>query len=350
MLAHSDTLEIMRWEATAIKFILLSGGSGSRLWPLSTESLPKPYLKIMRNTDGTLSSMLQRTWETLADKYGAEHLFVAAGTSQEALLREQLGPDVQLILEPSRRDTFPAIAFACASLAEYGTEADETVVVLPVDTYADPDFYDKLAELDHIIRERLVRLALIGIRPAFPSDKFGYILTSDKLDSSALTVDKFLEKPDLTVAADLIRQGALWNGGIFAFRLQYMLDKLAGLNLPIDRPGLEAAFDKIPRISFDYMVIETETSVACVRYDGRWSDLGTWSEIVRLLDPYIGANVVMDEYSTGTHVINQLPIPIVVSGVPNVVIAAGPDGILISDQKSSHLIKPLIDQVNAIGR
>jgi mannose-1-phosphate guanylyltransferase len=328
-----------------MKIILLSGGVGKRLWPLSSEIMPKQFMKISRNAEGEWVSMVQVTWGTLSAKFGNQNLYVAAGESQQSILREQLGPDAQLILEPSRRDTFPAIAVACSYLANSGTCPDETIIVLPVDAYVDSSFYDKLTDLDSIIQKDYAKLGLIGLHPTFPSEKFGYIHPVPANNPDYYEVSKFHEKPDKATASELIEQGALWNGGVFAFKLHYLIDIIATLNRPSKYHDLIDSYDTLPRISFDYMVVEPEKEIACVKYEGKWTDLGTWSEMFPIIGPD-EVNVIKDDNCEGTQVINHLNIPIVIAGIRNAVIAASPEGILISEKSVSHLIKPLVDKLD----
>lgn len=332
-----------------MKILLLAGGNGKRLWPLSNDIMPKQYLKVIKCDNGRSQSMVQKTWQTLANKFGETNLYVVGGQSHADVLAEQLGPRAQLVLEPSRRDTFPAIALSSTYLADTGTPLDETVVVLPVDAFVDGDYYDLLNGLDDAIQGDRAKLGLIGIEPGYASEKYGYMLSEANPESPYRQVTRFIEKPELPFAMELVEQGALWNGGIFAFRLRYMLDILSGLNRPRYYAGLLSVYDTMPRISFDYMVTETEKNIVCLPYAGNWTDLGTWSDIVRVLGEADGRNFIKDDQSASTFVINQLDIPIVVAGIPNAVIAASPEGILISDMSVSHLIKPLVEQLDAIA-
>lgn len=328
-----------------MRIVLLSGGAGKRLWPLSNEWLPKQFMKIFPGESGVTVSMVQKTWRTLVDKVGGDRLYIAAPTHHETVLREQLGEDVQLILEPAARDTFPAIALACSYLSAQRFPADEAVIVLPVDAYVDPTFYELLDELAQVVVGEAASLALIGVKPAYASDKYGYIVPRPDDGQAGISVERFVEKPDPISAAALVESGALWNGGVFAFRLDYMNAFLRRGGYPYDYEELRTAYDQLPRISFDYMVVEPEKRIACVPYEGTWTDLGTWSEMIRILAPDGGSDVAMDARSQDTYVINQLGIPIIVAGIANAVVVASPEGILISDQSVSHTIKPLIDQI-----
>lgn len=331
-----------------MKIILLSGGAGKRLWPLSSDVLPKPFMKVMNNKMEPPVSMLQKTWRTLAEKYGTEPLYVAGNAVHESILREQLGAEAQLILEPAKRDTFAAISLAASYLADRrGAKPEETILVLPVDAYADPSFYDGLIEMDRIIQQDLASIALVGIVPKYPAEKFGYIVPMPAGHSSACHyVQGFFEKPDRRTAQEMIERGALWNGGVFAFRLSYLQEVVTRHHFPWAYPDLLAQYDTIPRISFDYMVVEPEKRIAYVPFEGVWTDLGTWSEMVRVLgDRDGGTNIIKDSHCQDTHVINHLGIPIIVSGISGAIIVAGPEGILICNQNRAHQIKPLVDRI-----
>ena len=335
-----------------MKIILLSGGAGKRLWPLSNELIPKPFMKVMNNKQDAPISMLQKTWRVLVDKFGDENVFVAGNHRHESILREQLGERARLILEPAQRDTFAAIALAASYLSEQADiRCDETMIVLPVDAYTDPTFYDCLNEMDHLIQREYAPLALIGIKPKYPADKFGYILPQPRSDRAPCHyVQSFCEKPDLQTARELIEQGALWNGGVFAFRLQYLQEHLVRMQFPWDFRSLYARYDTIPRISFDYMIVEPEKNILFVTYDGVWTDLGTWSEMIRVLSPESSGLVIKDDQCEGTFVVNQLNIPIIVSDVRDTIISAGPNGILVSSIRASHDVKPLIDKLPTMNK
>jgi len=331
-----------------LKLILLSGGAGKRLWPLSSDMLPKQFIPFLDPQWNEPASMMQKAWAILSDRFGTDNLYIAGNLNHEPILRQQLGSQARLILEPAQRDTFPAIALAASYLHDRaGVDLDETVIVLPVDAYADPTFYDLLPELDYLIRNDLTQLALIGIKPSFASDKFGYIVpvTAPASPGEYCLARGFVEKPDPAEAAELIAQGALWNGGVFAFRLRYLKDAVHRLRFPWSYDELYDRYEALPRISFDYMVAEPEKNIVCIAFDGAWSDLGTWSDMLRLLGKEASGRAILGDDSRNTHIINQLDIPIIVSGISDAVIAAGPDGILISHKSVSHLIKPLVDRL-----
>lgn len=330
-----------------MKLILLSGGAGKRLWPLSSELLPKQFMKILRNDNGDTISMVQKTWGLLADKFGAQSIYLTAPGSHETVLREQLGTEARLIREPSARDTFPAIAGSCSYLAAHAcADPDEVIVAMPVDAFVQADFYDTMLQLEASVRENRAQIALVGIRPKYASEKYGYIIPVHPASyAEPSPVNHFIEKPDAETASKLIKSGALWNSGIFAFKLSYMERFMESSAYPWAYDELIKHYDTLPRISFDYMVVEPEKSIYCHVYEGEWTDLGTWAELVKMLRPDQSDHVVTDDNCHNTFIINQLGIPIIIAGISNAVVAASPDGILITDQSVSHTIKPLIEKL-----
>ena len=198
--------------------ILLSGGSGKRLWPLSNDVRSKQFLKIFRKADGTKESMAQRMYRMIREVDPEVTVTIATSENQIPQIRAQLGDSVGISVEPTRRDTFPAIALAAAYLASQGVGRDEPVVVCPVDPYVETGYYQCLKELsDEAGRPGAANLTLMGIEPTYPSEKYGYIIPTSK--EHLAPVSEFKEKPDEATAKKYIASGALWNGGVFAFKL-----------------------------------------------------------------------------------------------------------------------------------
>ena len=335
-----------------MKLVLLSGGSGKRLWPLSNDARSKQFLKVLRAPDGTYESMVQRVWRQLTAAGLARHACIATGGGQVDMIRSQLGAEVPVIAEPERRDTFPAVALAAAYLYSIeGVALDETVVVLPVDPYVDEEFFARLAELDGHLRDSGAELALIGARPVLPSEKYGYIVPEPAAGEGASAkpyarVRRFTEKPKREVAEQLLAEGALWNCGVFGFRLDYLVNRLIAGGLPVHYEEMVRQYGRMPKISFDYEVVEKAEHIVCVPYDGKWKDLGTWNTLTEELDtPQIGKGVVSGD-SRDCHLINELDIPVTVLGIHNAVIAASPDGILIADKEASPRIKELLSGID----
>ncbi|HBW35512.1 sugar phosphate nucleotidyltransferase [Desulfosporosinus sp. BICA1-9] len=327
-----------------MKLVLLSGGSGKRLWPLSNDARSKQFLKVLQNEQGEPISMVQRVWEQLESVGLAHASLVATSKAQVDMIQGQLGQAVKMIVEPERRDTFPAIALAASYL--YSVEKiglDETVVVLPVDPHVEVGFFSKIKELQKVLEESEANLALIGVSPTFPSEKYGYIVPELNQDNMLYSrVSHFREKPKGTDAKELIRQQALWNCGVFAFKLDFIISQLDQKGFPIDYEELLMQYTTLPKISFDYEVVEKAKHIVVLRYDGDWKDLGTWNTLTEEMPNVLVGNAILSEDSLNTHVINELDIPVVVLGISNAVVAVSPDGILVTDKDSSPSIKDFV--------
>lgn len=325
-----------------MKLILLSGGSGKRLWPLSNDTRSKQFLRILEGPMNLKVSMVQRVWSQLKAVGLAEQASIATSKLQSEMIHSQLGSDVTIISEPERRDTFPAIALAASYLHSVELVSDEeVVVVLPVDPYVEDNFFHKVKDLEQVIECTNADLALIGVKPTYPSSKYGYIVPKKKKDS-IYEVSHFLEKPSEEKAQDLIEENALWNCGVFAFKLGYLLKLVKEMNLPLDYSLLKTQYSNLPKISFDYEVVEKANNIVALPYDGYWKDLGTWNTLTEeMATSEVGKGVISKD-SLNTHLINELDIPITIIGVKNLVVAASPDGILVSDKASSPKIKDLI--------
>ncbi|PFR30836.1 mannose-1-phosphate guanylyltransferase [Bacillus cereus] len=327
-----------------MKLVLLSGGSGKRLWPLSNDTRSKQFLKVLENEDGTRQSMVQRVWGQLKSVNLSDSAVIATSKTQTEMIYNQLGTEVPLIVEPERRDTFPAIALAGSFLfSEQHTDLDETIIVLPVDPYVEAGFFERVKDLDAALQNSDAELALMGVEPTYPSSKYGYIVpTEENTSQEYFNVARFTEKPSEEKAVTLIEQKALWNCGVFAFKLRYLINILEEKNLPILYHDLSKRYDQLPKISFDYEVVEKANHIVALPYSGYWKDLGTWNTLTEeMATAQIGKGVISED-SKNTHVVNELEVPVTVVGLSDIVVAASPDGILVSDKASSPKIKDLI--------
>ena len=327
-----------------MNIVLLSGGSGKRLWPLSNDIRSKQFIKIFKNADGLHNSMLQRVYEQIKSVDSEAKITIATSKSQVSSICNQLADNVSISVEPCRRDTFPAIALAACYLHDVlHVPANEAVVVSPIDPYVDDSYFAAFEKLATLAQQPENNLVLMGIEPTYPSEKYGYIIPEGK--EAISTVSMFKEKPDAKTAEEYIKQGALWNGGVFAFKLQYLLAKAHELIDFDDYYDLYNKYDALTKISFDYAVVEKEPKITVMRYVGQWKDLGTWNTLTEAMDEQIIGKGVLNEKCDNVHVINELDIPILCMGLQNVVVAAGPDGILVSDKGQSSYIKPFVDNI-----
>lgn len=326
-----------------MKLVLLSGGSGKRLWPLSNDTRSKQFLKVLENEEGSYQSMVQRVWSQIHAVGLGDSTVIATSKTQTEMIHTQLGTTVPLIVEPERRDTFPAIALAGSFLfSEKQADLDETVIVLPVDPYVEDAFFERVKELDTVLSKSDANIALMGVKPTYPSSKYGYIVpTNDGEVAGYFPVSRFTEKPTEEYAQVLMNENALWNCGVFAFKLGYLIDILREKELPTSYRELSNCYGLLPKISFDYEVVEKAEKIVAIPYEGTWKDLGTWNTLTEEMATHqIGKGLVSD--SVNTHLVNELEIPVTVVGLSNVVVAASPDGILVSDKALSPKIKDLI--------
>ena len=325
--------------------VLLSGGSGKRLWPLSNDVRSKQFIKIFKGPEGTgYESMVQRVYRQIKRVDPDATVTIATSKSQVSAIHNQLGDGVGISVEPCRRDTFPAIALATAYLHDVqGVGREEPVVVCPVDPYVEDSYYAAIHRLSDEAERGTARLVLMGIAPDSPSDRYGYILP--KTQEEVSKVESFKEKPDTATAAKYIAQGGLWNGGVFAYKLGYVLDRAHELIDFIDYADLFAKYDTLKKISFDYAVVEHETDIAVLRYRGTWRDLGTWHSLTEAMEENTVGRVKLAEDCANVHAINELGIPILAVGLKDVVISASPDGILVSDKDRSSGIKSYVEDL-----
>ena len=328
-----------------MQIILLSGGTGKRLWPLSNSARSKQFLQLLQTPDGKQKeSMVQRVVRQIAESGLATSVTVVSGAIQRDSIEIQLGDRADMVLEPERRNTFPAIALAASHLAmRKGCSRDEIIVVVPSDAYADAEYFDTIARMVSLAERDVADLILMGIPPMGPSTDFGYVVPSSAIEEGYCMVQRFTEKPDAKSAEKLLELGAYWNAGVFAFRLGYLMDIVSRYVQAGSFEELHNRYDELPKISFDYEVAEVCESIAVVPYTGRWKDLGEWNALVEELPTTTMGNVALGDDTQDTAVINELSLPIVCDGVKNIVVAAGHDGILVCGRESSKYIKQYID-------
>lgn len=328
-----------------IHLILLSGGSGTRLWPLSNNARSKQFLKVLRDEQGNHVSMVQRVFGQISKVPAELDVTIATTENQRNSIERQVERGYSLVLEPERRDTAPAIMLACESLAlEQNAGENDTVIVMPIDTYAEQAYYDRISQIDAAVQSDTSNLTLLGVEPTFPSTKYGYIVPAAGEKGDIRRVARFTEKPDEETAKSLIELGALWNCGVFAFKLGYLLDIARGyLSAPTFEEYVEH-YSELPKNSFDYEVVEKSKSITVVPYTGEWKDLGTWNTLTDEMAEFSSGRAVLSGCEN-VHVINETGLPMVVAGLKDSVVVATPDGILASSKKASAGIKPLVAEV-----
>lgn len=334
-----------------MQLVLLSGGSGKRLWPLSNNARSKQFLPLLEKEDGSMESMVQRVVRQAREANLTTDITLATNVSQLDIITNQLGDQVSVVTEPERRDTFPAIALVTSylSLAKKCPD-DEVVVIMPCDPYTEIGYFETISRMVECVQNDVAELVLMGITPTYPSAKYGYVVPQPTANGreptvNCLPVARFTEKPTVAVAEELLKQGALWNGGVFAFRLGYMMNIVRKYITSASFEDTRSRYSEFPKISFDYEVAEKAQSVAVVPFTGQWKDLGTWNTLTDELRQHTIGNAVLGPKCENTHVINELQNPIFVDGVKDIVVAACPDGILVCAKKETENIKKYVENL-----
>lgn len=342
--------------------IILSGGSGTRLWPLSRASKPKQLLNLTHE-----QTMLQLTALRCGDPDLFDPAIVVGNALHAEMVEQQLGaeaiPYSILILEPVARNTAPAIALAAQAALDLNEDA--ILLIMPSDhVIADTDAF--LAAVKAALPSAEEGwLCTFGIQPDAPDTGYGYIRMGDELAPGVRAADQFVEKPDLATAQSYLENGNyVWNGGIFLFRADSYLAALAN-NAPeiavAARKSMDAAgkrgkrlhpepksFAQSPSDSIDYAVMEKSQSVAVVPVNMGWSDVGSWDALYGIAEKALDGNVhrgdVVSIESSGCLIHTSGPA-VATIGVKDLIVIATGDAVLILPRGSSQNVKQLVDEL-----
>ena len=328
-------------------YVLLSGGSGKRLWPLSGDARPKQYLKLVNKENNSMEScsMLQRVWEQLEEAGMADNTVITAGENQMELIHSQVKPK-GIVVEPEARDTFPAVMLSCAYLhSNMGADKEDYVAFLPVDPYTEQKYFESIKQLEAIVKRTKAEVGLLGVVPTYPATKYGYILP-EKEEENYIRVEGFTEKPSEERAEELLGQDALWNCGVFCVKIGDILQKASEYQVPESYEELFLEYGKLPKISFDYEVLQKAKHLVAVKFEGFWKDLGTWDAMAEQMNTDTKGNVIMDDTCMDTQVINELEIPVTVMGANNMVVVASKDGILVADKNEAARVKEVTKEID----
>lgn len=333
--------------------VLLAGGSGTRFWPLSRVKRPKQFLLLAGKR-----SLLRATWDRARKLTPAERIWVVAPRALAAAVRREL-PELRrdrLVVEPSPRDTAPAIALACAVIARHDPGA--ITAIFPSDhVIRDPGAF-KRAVAAAVRVARGDALVCLGIAPDRAATGFGYLEVGARPRRGvASAVLKFVEKPDAARARRFLRSGRyLWNGGMYVWRVERFLEELARVAPGIHRAtsamaaGSRGAWRRAPKISVDYAVMEKASRVVVVPLDAGWDDLGSWDAAARHAASGTrgdGARVIVG--SDGTVVFGGERL-VAILDVPGVVVVDTIDALLVVARASSEATRDLARAITAIGR
>ena len=348
--------------------VILSGGSGQRLWPISRELYPKQLINLVSDR-----SLLQETAQRLNGGPFADPVIVC-NDSHRFIVAEQLrAVDIRaqaIVLEPSRRNTAPAAALAAHFLLRQ--DPDAVMLLAPSDhVITKPEeFWNAVAVAAKAAEKG--KLVTLGINPDRPATGYGYIRKGDGVEGieGCFAIDRFVEKPDVAAAEKYIAEGNyFWNGGIFLFSAATYIETLevlrpdmveacrkaiedGGNDLEFFRPD-EAAFNACPTESIDYAVMENTTSGAVVPVDMGWSDVGSWASLWRIGDKDSDGNVkagdVVTENVKDSYLRTDGPL-LAAIGLENVIVVATGDAVLVGTKDSVEGLKSVVDALKNAGR
>jgi mannose-1-phosphate guanylyltransferase/mannose-6-phosphate isomerase len=348
--------------------VILSGGSGSRLWPLSREEFPKQLQPLTSD-----KSLLQETALRLGSAAGLEVQppIVVCNEAHRFIVAEQLralGIEPKaVVIEPQGRNTAPA---ACVAALLLENEPDDLMLIMPSDhSVRDPDaFRDAVAAAAEVARDG--RLVTFGIRPNAPATAYGYIKRGAPLGECAFAVEKFVEKPDAATAARFLQEGGYdWNGGIFLCPAGLYLSELERNEpeiVPACRRALKEGkndlfffrldageFAKAPNQSIDYGVMERTDKAAVVPVDMGWSDVGSWSALHQETDHDAAGNTILGDVlaleTTNSYVRSEKQLTAVI-GLKDAIVVVTPDAVLVADKGHDQAVKKIVEQLKAKGR
>lgn len=324
-----------------MQIVLLSGGSGKRLWPLSNESRSKQFLELL-DYKNKKESMVERIYRQLCETYSDCDFTVSTSITQKHMVQTQMSNNVDIVSEPARRNTYPAIMLVSSYLYyEKKVDLEEPIIIMPIDPYVEKEYFEKFNSMYNAVKNNECNICLLGVEPTYPSSKFGYIIP-DENDN----VLEFKEKPNEEIAKEYIAKKGLWNCGVFCIKLKYLINILKE-NLECNSyEDVYNNFEKLEKLPFDIKVVEKEKKIKVIRYSGMWKDLGTWNTLTEEIKSNTIGNVILGENCTNTHIINELNIPIIGLGLKDIVVAASPDGIFVSDKQKSSYNKQYVDQLD----
>jgi mannose-1-phosphate guanylyltransferase/mannose-6-phosphate isomerase len=353
--------------STRIVPVIMCGGAGTRLWPVSRESMPKQFVPLV-GSGSTFQQVLQR----ISDATLFDRPIVITNSDFRFVVAEQVrasGIEADIVLEPARRDSGPAVAVAAALAAQRDPQA--IVLVLAADHLVrKPDAFHAACRQAAAVAAQ-GRIVTFGIEPTYPATNYGYIRPGDQLNGAgARAVAAFVEKPNAKTATEYVAQRYLWNSGNFMFPAMVMLGEIerlepemaqaakaavAGITRDLDFLRLAAEpFASAPKKSIDYAVMEHTKLAAVVPADLGWSDVGSWGAVWDVLDHDQNGNategpvVVMDSRNSLVRADENVLTTVV--GLDNVVVVATEDAVLVTTRDKAEAVKDLVEQLKAQNR
>ncbi len=344
--------------------VIMCGGAGTRLWPVSRESMPKQFVPLVED---------RSTFKQVLDRINDDEIFdrpiVITNSDFRFIVAEQLrecGIQADIVLEPMRRDSAMAVAVAAALAYQRNPEAPVLVLAADHVVRNSVGFKGACREASAAVNEGLI--VTFGINPTCPATNYGYIRPGAKVNGgAALAVEAFVEKPDAETAARYIAQSYLWNSGNFAFRSEIMLNEISrfepeianaaqsvvsGIERDLDFLRLPAEqFGRAPKKSIDYAVMERTERAAVIPVDLGWSDVGSWSTVWDVVSHDINGNAargpVVFHNSRNSMAYSDDMILTAVVGLEDIVVVATGDAVLVTSRASAEQVKGLVEQLKA---
>lgn len=311
--------------------VLLSGGSGKKLWPLSNDIRSKQFIKLFKNDTGESESMIQRVYHQVKDSFTDAKIIAATSKQQASTVITQLGEDIQLSLEPARKGTFPAVVLTVESLKlKQDITDDEIVLACPVDLFVETDFFKQIQDNIQTFKDN--EIMMVGTKPMNASERYGYIIP--ETNESISKVSKFIDRVTFEEAKTLVNENALWSAGIYLLRVKDLLALAHEKINYSDYDDLFKEYKSIQSISLDEVAKESN-DLYVLNSSEQLNDLGTWKAITRVMQSDVIGNAAVSETCKNVSIINDMDIPVFASGLNDVIISASQQGILVSKKEES---------------
>ncbi len=334
--------------------LILAGGAGTRLWPLSTDENPKQFLKLFEGR-----SLIQLTWLRLSRLTDPQSVFVSTNERYAGLVAKQL-PDLpaeNILLEPSRRNTAPAIATCCMTISKRRPGA--TIGIFPSDhAILDEEAFGQVIERAFEHAESSGSLVTIGLQPTEPSTGYGYLELGEVVAEGVRRVTRFVEKPDAATARAFVESGRFaWNGGMFVWKdesfirnltehapeIASLSDRIARSESPQEQESLYA---QMPSISIDYALMEKAGDVASATGEFGWSDVGSWKAVACLAGDSQTAGVITED-AENVFVRTSSGRPVAIVGLSGIAVVESEDGLLILNLERAELLSGVVKKIQS---